>query len=53
MTQRDIYLVNLDPAIKTEIGKTRPAVIVSSNVINKHYSRVIVLPITSNIRHLS
>jgi mRNA interferase MazF len=42
----EVYWVNLDPIIGTEIGKTRPAVIISNNVGNQFSARVIVAPIT-------
>jgi mRNA interferase MazF len=35
--------------VGTEIRKTRPAVIVSNDVCNRHGTRVVVLPITSNV----
>lgn len=43
----EVYWVNLDPTIGSEIQKTRPAVIVSNNIQNKVSSRVVVIPITS------
>ena len=43
----EIYWVNLDPIVGTEISKTRPALIVSNDVGNQYASRVIVAPITS------
>jgi mRNA interferase MazF len=57
MTSRDekflkrgeVYWVNLDPTIGSEITKTRPAVIISNDIQNELSSRVIVMPITSNI----
>ena len=45
----DVYWVNLDPVVGTEIRKTRPAVIVSNNSCNRYGRRVVVLPITSNV----
>ena len=50
MDQGDIYLINLDPAIHTEIGKTRPGIILSINAMNQYSPRVIVAPITSNVK---
>jgi len=44
----DIYWVNLDPAVGTEVTKTRPAVILSNNVQNRIAQRVLAAPITSN-----
>lgn len=43
----DVYWVNLDPTIGTEINKKRPAVIVSNDTGNEYSNRVIVAPITS------
>ena len=43
----EVFWVNLDPTIGSEIQKTRPAVIVSNNIQNKVSSRVVVIPITS------
>ena len=48
----EIYWVNLDPAIGSEIKKTRPALVISNNIQNKISSRIIVVPITSNINHI-
>ena len=48
MDQGDIYLVNLDPTLRTEVGKTRPALIISINAMNHHSPRLIVAPITSS-----
>jgi len=45
----DVYWVVLDPTIGSEIKKTRPAVIVSNNSCNTFGSRVVVLPLTSNV----
>ena len=42
----DIYWINLDPTIGSEIKKTRPCVIISPNVANRSGSLVIVAPIT-------
>lgn len=49
MNQGDIYLVNLDPTLHTEVGKTRPGMIISANAMNHHSPRLIIAPITSNI----
>lgn len=45
----DIFWVNFDPSKATEIQKTRPAVILSHDIMNENSSRVIVAPITSNV----
>jgi len=43
----EVWWVNLDPTIGTEINKTRPALIVSPDDMNKKLPRVIVAPLTS------
>lgn len=43
----DIYWVNLDPAVGTEIKKRRPAIIISNDAANKRYHQITVLPLTS------
>lgn len=48
----DVYWVALDPTLGSEIQKTRPAVIVSNNSCNAYGSRVVVLPLTSNVESL-
>ena len=45
----DIVLVNLDPVIGSEQGKTRPALIIQNNIGNKYSPTTIVAPITSKI----
>ncbi len=44
----EIVLVNLDPVKGKEINKTRPCLIVSPNVMNKHLHTLIVAPLTSS-----
>ncbi len=48
----DVYWVNLDPVIGSEIRKTRPAVVVSNDSCNRYGPSVVVLPITSNVDSL-
>ncbi|MBI3979234.1 MAG: type II toxin-antitoxin system PemK/MazF family toxin [Chloroflexi bacterium] len=43
----EVYWVNLDPTVGTEIAKTRPALIISNDIGNQYSPRVIVAPITS------
>jgi mRNA interferase MazF len=43
----EVYWVNLDPAVGTEIKKTRPALIVSPDDLNSALPRVIIAPLTS------
>jgi len=46
--RKDVWLVNFDPSVGSEIKKTRPAVVVSNDESNKFLERVQVLPFTSN-----
>lgn len=46
----EIWLVNLDPTIGSEMRKTRPALIVSPEVTNKYLHTVIAVPLTSAIK---
>ncbi|MBC8400648.1 MAG: type II toxin-antitoxin system PemK/MazF family toxin [Candidatus Marinimicrobia bacterium] len=43
----DIFLVNLDPTIGSEIKKTRPCLIISPDEINRYINTVIVAPMTT------
>lgn len=43
----EVYWVNLDPTIGSEIKKTRPALIVSPDDLNAALPRVIIAPLTS------
>ncbi len=48
----EIYWVTFDPSQGTEIQKTRPAIVISNNMLNKNLNRVIVAPITSNVKNI-
>jgi len=43
----EIWLVNLDPTVGSEIRKSRPCVIVSPPELNRYLRTVIVAPMTS------
>lgn len=45
----DIFWVDFDPSVGTEVRKTRPALVCSADAMNEKFSRIIVSPITSNI----
>lgn len=43
----DVFLINLDPAVGSEIQKTRPCLIISPDEMNRYIKTVIVAPMTS------
>ena len=43
----DVYWLNLDPTVGTEINKTRPALVVSPDDMNDALPSVLIAPITS------
>jgi mRNA-degrading endonuclease toxin of MazEF toxin-antitoxin module len=47
MKRGEVWWVNFEPALGSEIRKKRPAVIVSNDVANTMMSRVQVVPVTS------
>ncbi|MFV1965997.1 MAG: type II toxin-antitoxin system PemK/MazF family toxin [Pirellulaceae bacterium] len=47
MKRFDVWLVNLDPTVGSEIKKTRPAVIVSPDELNAHLQTVVIVPLTT------
>ena len=46
----EVWLVNLDPTVGAEIRKTRPAVVVSPDEMNRHLRTAIVAPMTISAR---
>lgn len=43
----DVFLVNLDPTVGSEIKKTRPCVVISPDEMNRNISTVIIAPMTT------
>ena len=49
--QFEIWLADLNPQIGTEAGKTRPVLIVQTDLLNKvNHPSTIICPITTNIK---
>ena len=46
----DVFLVNLDPTVGSEIKKTRPCLVISPNEMNRHIATVIVASMTTKGR---
>jgi len=47
----DVYLVNLDPTVGSEIRKARPCLIISPDEMNGYIATVIVAPMTTKGRN--
>lgn len=43
----DVFLINLDPTVVSEIQKTRPCLVISPDEMNRHIATVIVAPMTT------
>ena len=49
--QFEIWIADLNPQIRTEPGKTRPVLVVQTNLLNKiSHPSTIVCPITTNVK---
>jgi mRNA interferase MazF len=48
MRRGEVWWVDFDPAVGSEVRKRRPAVIVSNDAANRNLARVVVVPVTSN-----
>jgi mRNA interferase MazF len=46
----EVYLVDLDPTLGSEIQKTRPCLVISPDEMNEHINTVIVAPMTTKGR---
>lgn len=46
----EVYLVNLDPTLGSEIRKTRPCLIISPDEMNEHIATIIIAPMTTKGR---
>jgi mRNA interferase MazF len=43
----EVFLVNLDPTVGSEIQKTRPCVVISPDEMNRNIATVIIAPMTT------
>src|SRR3989344_8360790 len=48
----EVWWINFDPAVGTEIRKTRPAIVVSNDISNEFLERIQVVPLTSNVEKI-
>ena len=47
--QFDIWLADLNPRVGTEPGKTRPVVVIQTNLLNEFHPSTLVCPVTTNV----
>ncbi len=52
MKRGEVWWVEFDPSVGSEIRNKRPAVIVSNDAANRNLVRVVVVPLTSNTGRL-
>lgn len=51
INQYEIWIADLNPQIRTEAGKSRPVLIVQTNLLNKiSHPSTIICPITTNVQ---
>lgn len=48
--QYDIWLADLNPSRGTEPGKTRPVVIIQTDLLNESHLSTLICPITTNVK---
>jgi mRNA interferase MazF len=48
--QFEIWMANLNPGIGTEPGKTRPVVIVQTDLLNQLHPSTVICPVTTNVK---
>jgi mRNA interferase MazF len=52
MKRGEVWWVEFDPAVGSEVTKTRPGIIVSNDAANRNLGRVIVVALTSNTERM-
>ena len=50
MMRGDIWMVNLDPTVGSEIQKTRPCVVISPGEMHDHLRTALIAPMTTKSR---
>jgi len=46
----NVYLADLNPRMGTEPGKTRPVVVVQTDLLNNHHPSTVVCPLTTHTK---
>ena len=52
MNRGEVWWVDFDPSVGSEIRRQRPAVIVSNDMSNRYLNRLQVIPLTTNVDSL-
>lgn len=50
INQYEVWIADLNPRSGTETGKTRPVVIIQTDLLNKFHPSTIVCPVTTNVK---
>ena len=48
--QFDIWLADLNPTVGTQPGKTRPVIIIQTDLLNETHLSTIICPVTTNVK---
>jgi len=48
--QFEVWIADLNPRIGTESGKTRPVIIIQTDLLNSFHPSTIICPITTNVQ---
>lgn len=48
--QYEIWVADLNPRFGTEAGKTRPVIIIQTDLLNKFHASTIICPLTTNVQ---
>ena len=51
--QFDIWIADLNPRVGTETGKTRPVLVIQTNLLNEIHPSTVICPITTNVQQES
>ena len=52
MQRSDVFLVNLGPVIGSEVGKTRPAIVLQNEMANRTSPTVTVVPLSTKVERV-
>ena len=48
--QFEVWVADLNPGFGTETGKTRPVVVIQTDLLNKFHPSTIICPLTTNVK---